>query len=119
MMSAEIRALLERYLDAWNKGDLDAVDETCSTGFLFQQPGMPDAAGIAAHRGYVQAFQAALPDVQITLDQLICEGEHYAARYTLIGTHAGSSPVLPGVPSGNRIEVTAGEFGRVVDGKFC
>jgi predicted ester cyclase len=117
-VSAVIKALLDRYFRAWNNGDRNAVDETCSPDFVFHVAGMPDMVGLEAHHGYIAAWQTAMPDVHIAMDRLIVEGEHYAARYIMTGTHTGSSPAIPAPPMGKQISVSALEIGRVVDGRF-
>jgi hypothetical protein len=41
-MSTEVKTSLERDLQAWNDGDMDAVKETCNPGSVFHQPPLPD-----------------------------------------------------------------------------
>ena len=117
-MSTEVRTLLDRYFQAWNDGDPGAIDETCSPQFVFHQPPLPVMVGLEAHHGYLAAFQTAMPDVHIAIDQLLVDGEYYAARYTLTGTHTGASPAIPAPPMGRQVCTTALEIGRIVDGRF-
>jgi steroid delta-isomerase-like uncharacterized protein len=61
---------------------------------------------------YLDAF----PDVQITVDDLIAEGDRVAARFTGQGTHKGPFMGLP--PTGKPFTLTAIDILRIVDGKI-
>jgi len=61
-------------------------------------------------------FYSAFPDVHVTIDDMVVEGERVAVRFTLGGTHKGE---FMGVPPTSK-KVTIGEIGiiRVAGGKF-
>ena len=72
-------ALAERYLAAWNTGDLDAFDEIIAPSYVNHAPGLPDPVpGPAGLRPIVSAMRTAIPDL------------HFEPLHVVDG--AGSSP---------------------------
>ena len=71
--------------------------------------------GVEPFRHQVAAFRAAFPDLHVSIEDLLVDGERFASRTTVTGTHTGD---LMGVPAtGNRITVEAVDIGRVENGK--
>ncbi len=53
-MSEDIKAKFRRIVDeAWNKGNLDILDELHSTGYVEHRPPFPDVAGLDAFKQMV------------------------------------------------------------------
>ena len=62
-------------------------------------------------------YLAAFPDLRITTDDIIAEGDKVVARWTVTGTHQGE---LMGIPaSGKQISFTGMTVHRFVDGKIA
>jgi steroid delta-isomerase-like uncharacterized protein len=116
-MSEANKALMRRELEeVWNKHNPDAVDEIYAPGFVNHSapPGMPnDREGFKA---FVGINLGAFPDVKVTSDSLVAEGDKVVNRWTAIGTHTGE---LMGIPAtGKRITMTGITIVRVADGKI-
>jgi steroid delta-isomerase-like uncharacterized protein len=115
-MSEQNVATLERAVEQMNAGNLDGymdlyADDLTLHGY---PPGVEGKQG--AHAFYAQ-FRRALPDLELTADETIAQGDLLAARYTIRGTH---SDEFMGVPaSGNRIEVNGQSFFRFQDGRVA
>jgi predicted ester cyclase len=77
-------------------------------------PGTP--TGIEGAKQTIGAFLAAFPDVEITLDDLIAEGDKVVARFTARGTHKGA--MMGMAPTGKRVTVTAIDIVRISQGKI-
>jgi len=61
---------------------------------------------------------AAMPDYNVSIDDLIAEGDRVAARFTMRGTHTGAD--FLGLPaSGRKINVTGISIFRIADGKIA
>ena len=61
-------------------------------------------------------FKQAVPDMNVTVDQLVAEGDRIACRWTSTGTQTGE---LFGIPAtGNQLHVTATLIYRVEDGQL-
>ena len=73
-----------------NQGKLDVVGEIFSENFVNQSPppGMP-AKGHAAITELFTMLRSAFPDIHISLDHEIAEGEYVVHHITVTGTHKG------------------------------
>lgn len=52
---------------------------------------------------FVRNVRTALPDLRITIEDLIAEGDQVAVRVVLEGTHSGTGLGIP--PSGRRVKI--------------
>src|SRR5438270_8352980 len=122
MTPDEGRALINRFYDeGWNANNLDVYDELVTDDFVDHQavPGLPPG-----REGFKQLnvmFRAAMPDVWVTVDDIITDSERdlVAARWTSTGTHTGPLFGIP--PTGNSVKITATvfyscEIGRLPEG---
>jgi predicted ester cyclase len=95
--------------------DLDRLGEFFAQTFVSHNmpPGMPQ--GLDGVRAFFQAFLDGLSEIEVTVDELIADGNRVAVATTTSGTHTGE---LFGVaPTGRRIAVTGIDMVRV-DGKI-
>ena len=60
-------------------------------------------------------FTSAFPDLKITHEHLIAEGDMVGGRFTLTGTHQGDFAGIPA--TGNQVSVTGHDFARLTGGK--
>ena len=103
------------YEEVLNKGDLDRIPELCSEDIVDHEspPEMPQ--GIEGIKAFVSMFREAFPDLRVTVEDELAEGDRAAARSRWTGTHDGQFMGVP--PSGNRIDIEAIDIIRIVDGK--
>jgi steroid delta-isomerase-like uncharacterized protein len=96
--------------------DLSVVDEFFAPDFVSHTnpPGLPD--GIEGVRRFFAMFRVAMPDVEVTIDELIVDGDRAAVATTITGTHTGELLGLPA--SGRRVNVVGVDLVRVRDGKI-
>jgi steroid delta-isomerase-like uncharacterized protein len=117
-MSEENKALLRRYFEeAWNKHNPAAIDEFYAPDLVNHSapPGMPnDREGVKAGLGM---FLGAFPDVKVTSDFVIAEGDKVAMRFTTRATHTGEWLGTPA--TGKRMEVTGIVIARVAGGRIA
>jgi predicted ester cyclase len=97
-------------------GDLSVMDELVAEDFLDHSalPGTPP--GREAAKTFVRIFHAGFPDLSLTNEDIIGEGDKVVHRYVLRGTHQGEFMGIP--PTGNRIEVHGIDELRVAGGKI-
>jgi len=102
-MSTEAnKALLRRAWDAiYGQGRLDSVEEFVLDDVVAHEPD-GDVRGIEEFKRYLATYLAAFPDTSATIEDVIAEGDKVVSRYTVRGTHTGSTEVY-GPPSGKRI----------------
>src|SRR3712207_4779754 len=117
-MSEENKALARRWVDIFNQGNLDLVEEIYAPNFVGHDPTMPeDVRGVEGRREFYGMYQSAFPDTQITIEDQLAEGDRVATRWTARGTHQGELMGVP--PSGNRVEVPGTTISRIEGGKVA
>ncbi len=117
MSSEENKALVRRFYEEIDKGNLEAMDELVAEDYLDHNP--PPFPGLAPGReGLKQAFKIfwqATPGCH-HIDQQIAEGDKVVTRLTAIGKHEGD---LPGAPrTGNSLTMTSITIHRIANGKL-
>ena len=65
---------------------------------------------------YAAEVRDAFPDVRVTVEDQVAEGEEVATRYTLVGTHRGELMGIP--PTGNPVEIVGVAIDRLANGKI-
>jgi steroid delta-isomerase-like uncharacterized protein len=117
-MSEEKKAVVRRYNELveqyWRTGDADAFDEVVASDFVHHSPGLPpDLEGM---KQALPMFRAAFPDMRLTVEEMIAEGDKVVDRVTVRGTHEGE---LMGIPaSGKQVEFMETHISRIADGKI-
>jgi predicted ester cyclase len=64
-----------------------------------------------------QMARASFPDMMVTTEDLIAEGDKVVERWTLTQTHTGE-PFMGASASGKRVQVTGISIYRIADGKI-
>ncbi len=110
------KAVVRRYLeDGWGKGDLMVLDELIAPvavhPYYREYP-----AGAEGFKEAIAGPRRTLPDLHITVDDLVAEGDRVVARYIWDGTDLGGWPGMP--PTGKRVKTTGVDIYRVIDGKI-
>ena len=114
-MAEETRAIIARFYDGINAGDLEVIDELIADDFVEREdfPGIsPDKEGT---RQFFTIFRTAFPDLHMEAHEAVIDGDLACVRSTMSGTHEGDFMGMP--PSGKRFEVTAFDLVRLRDGQ--
>jgi steroid delta-isomerase-like uncharacterized protein len=118
-MSAANKALAKRLIDeAFNAGRLEVVDEVFSNDFVGHDPALPqDMRGPAAAKELIAGYRAAFPDIRLTIEDQIAEGDRVVTRWRGTGTHRGE---LFGIaPTGKQATVDGITIDRIVNGRIA
>ncbi len=118
MSTEENKALVRRFIEVANQGNVTEVSTTLDELFVPDFVRHDPAGGFRSREDYKQflfSLQAALPG-QLTLEDLIAEGEKVVVRYTFHGTHQGQWRGLP--PTGKAVTFTGIFICRIRDGKI-
>ncbi|HPG40180.1 MAG TPA: ester cyclase [bacterium] len=117
MSVEENKALIRRYIaELINTGNVDHVEEFISPDFTEVYAGKRYQVGIQGAREHVIGVRQTYPDLTLTVDQQIGEGDWVATSITARGTHQG---VWLGMkPTGKTVVYTGVNVERVVDGKI-
>ncbi len=115
MSAEENKAMVRRIVEeALNKGDLAVVDEVIADSYIYHVPGN-EIEGPEGFKQYVNMMRTALPDLNITVDNMVAEGDMVASRFTVRGTHRGE--LLGIAPTGRQVAITEAIFIHFEDGK--
>jgi steroid delta-isomerase-like uncharacterized protein len=111
MSVVENKAFVQRYVEEpWNKGNVAILDEMCGPGFHLEGLG-----GVAAFKAGITSYRTAFPDLHLTVEEMIAEGDKVAYRWTARGTHRGEYEGI--APTGKTITLTGITIIRIVNGK--
>jgi predicted ester cyclase len=112
-----VRRMVEDCINAYRPDLLDGVVDP-AVRVHAETPGTaPDTEGIDELRRSVAGFRAALPDLRISLEQLIGEDDLVAARWTARGTHRGP---LAGIEATGRSLIWGGmDIYRIEGGRIA
>ncbi len=89
-MSTETnKALTRRYaLEPWVHGKLETYDELCGPKFVLHAPD-GSTQNLQDIKNAVTDFRRAMPDIQVTIHEMVAEGDLVIYRWTMAGTHTG------------------------------
>ena len=116
-MSEENKAVVRRFLEeVFNNGNLAVIDELIAPGFV-EHPSQPgQQPGPEGAKQAIGMFRAAFPDLRVTIDDMIAEGDRVVVRTTFTGTHQGDMMGIP--PTGKQVSLSAISIERISGGKF-
>lgn len=124
-MSEANKSIARRLVEeVWNKGNLTVAEEILSPKLrdwdaarLSYDPDDPEVGqGAEGFKQLVTMFRTAFPDVYLTIDDMIAEGDRVVVRWTARGTHKDYLKDI--APTGKQITITGVDIHRIVDGKI-
>jgi steroid delta-isomerase-like uncharacterized protein len=117
MSSEESKAIMRRFWDAWEQGNVDLLDELLAPEYINHTLATPDLPpGPEGVKEVVNMFHSAMPDLRVVIEDMIAEGDNVATRYSLEGTHRGE--LFGGAPTGKQLSIKSITLERVVEGKI-
>ena len=108
------RAVVE---EAFNRGNVDALDELVDPNHKNNDPVAAELPpGVEGLKQLVRLYRSAFPDVQVTIEDEIAEGDRVVTRWSARGTHQGD---FIGVqPTGKQATATGITIDRISGGKI-
>jgi predicted ester cyclase len=115
-MSTETnKALIRRIFEEGMNGGRPAVyDETIAPDYVNHDLPAP-APGPEGFKIVTAMFKAAFPDMHVTIEEEIAEGDKVATRGYFSGTHKGEFMGIP--PTGKTIKISYIDIWRVANGR--
>ena len=117
-MSEDNKAAARRVVEeGFNQGNLDVIEEVVGEGFVGHDPVDPeDTVGIEGIKTRVEIYRGAFPDLEVSIQEIVAEGDLVATRWIARGTHEGE---LMGIaPTGRATEGHGMTIDRFEDGKL-
>ena len=107
MTTMENRTTVLEMLDAaLNRGDISVVERTVAGDHIEHETDGDEVGREHVAQG-ILAYRAAFPDLRMSFDDQICEGDRVVTRWTGTGTHLGN---LNGVPPTGQVAEVWGVF---------
>ena len=109
---ASARRVIE---EIWNQGKVEVVDELYAPSFVNHRPSPGTTSDREGLKQDVAQTRRAFPDGNLTVDDIIAEGDLVVSRWTFTGTHTED---LWGIPAtGKRVRLTGIHMDRIVNGQ--
>ncbi|MGA8545269.1 MAG: ester cyclase [Mycobacterium sp.] len=110
-----------RFHDIVNSGDVAVIskmiDELVEPDALIRTPVPLDVTGAEALKHVWAVLLAAFPDLHLTVEDMIAEGDKVVVRNTVTGTHRGEYMGLP--PTGKSVTYNEIFIFRFVNGRIA
>ncbi len=118
-MSEQNKAIVRRlFEELWNKGNLSLADQLFTPNYTHHDSSSPDFGhGPESERKRATLYRTAFPDLRLTIEDLIAEGDTVMARWSCHGTHKGD---LSGIaPTGKHFTISGVTTVRFLNGKLA
>ena|ERR1051325_4718609 len=115
MSVEENKTLIRRYVEAWNRGDLQALSEFWSRELVHHT--RSNTHGYEDTKRIVAAFMSQFPDMRFRLDDIIAEEDKVVSRMTWSATHKPDHPEGP--KTGRPITCTVIGIARLAGGRIA
>ena len=116
LLEAKNKEFIQSYTeDFWNTHNIEAFDKYYAADFVVHFANGDQNREQA--KGLYQAYFAAFPDLHITTDDLVAEGDKVTKVWTAKCTHTGEFMGIPA--TNNKLAVKGIEVFRLADGKIA
>ena len=118
MSAEENKAVVRRFLEGiLTQGNPDVEDELAAPNFVVHDPsseaGDVDAEGV---KGSIAWSHSTFPDLRVTIEDQVAEGDKVATRWRVRGTHQGE--MMGVAATGNQVTFTGTQTDYISGGKI-
>jgi steroid delta-isomerase-like uncharacterized protein len=116
--SPDNKALPQRvFMEILNKGRLEVADEIVAPHFRLHSPTRDEPfEGPGGFKEFVGDLRRGFPDLTITIDKVMGEGDFVTIRSHVAGTHLGTYRGIP--PTGRKIAQSQLHMFHILDGRI-
>lgn len=119
-MSVKVNKALSRrfYEEAFNQGNLDVIDELIAEDAIDHEefPGKINGPVREQIKQIVAMFRNGFPDIHVSVEDLIGEGDKVGARLTFRGTHTAEFMDIPA--TGKQVTFPMIDIVRIANGQM-
>ncbi len=116
MSTEENKAIMHRVVEeVFNKKNLALADELIDINFVHHGTGGVELKGPEGFKQFAAMMLTAFPDIRLTIEDMVAEGDKVVSRLTSRGTHTGNFMDI--APTGKQITVTGIVINRIAGGK--
>lgn len=110
--------MLASYIsEVWEEGNPEKVREFAAPGYRRHVNASGEPLDIDAQITRLEGMRMAFPDITVTVENVVVEGDWIAFRGVLTGTHQG--PFLGIAPTGRSVRVSLVDMMRLENGKIA
>ncbi|WP_440988702.1 ester cyclase [Haloarchaeobius baliensis] len=114
---AENEALARTLIqEVWNEGDRDQLALVLDPDVVLHLDGETDLVGRDAYWEFVSRYRTSFPDLELTIEDVVSEGDKIVLRLRIRGTHEGT--MMDVEPTGNRIDLSRMVIYHLEDGRI-
>jgi steroid delta-isomerase-like uncharacterized protein len=104
------------WIEGLNRGDVSAADAAFAPDCVVHNTGVADQLrGVDAWKNLMAGFLRAFPDLHITVEDQLIQGDQVAFRWRATGTHTG--PLGAAAPTGRPVVLDGLILDRVAEGR--
>lgn len=121
MCEKKVQVLLDKVLEMWNKPDMALIPQLYTADCVATTSSAPEPyIGHDGIRKWIEISRAMMPDLKMTFDEAVMQGDKTATIWTMTGTHTGPMMTPLGVvpPTGKKVRVVGLGIDYMKDGKF-
>ena len=118
MSTEDNKALVHRFFqEFWDQKNLAVADELLAATHVDHTPGSPPGLppGPEGFKQFASVYFAAFPDLRLTIEDMVAEGDKVVTRWTSHATHTGNLFGIP--PTGKSTSITGITISRLAGGK--
>jgi steroid delta-isomerase-like uncharacterized protein len=116
-MSAHNKAAARAVFEVWSTGELERLDELVAPDVVHHDPYDPHGAeGLAGMKRTIELNRSAFPDMHLSVEDQIAEGDRVATRWRGEMTHTGE--LAGAAATGRRVTITGITIDRFEEGKI-
>jgi predicted ester cyclase len=117
MSTEKNKAIVRQFFEVGpSKGNLIEANKLLSSDFVMHTP-LRAASGIQGIDDVITTCRAAFEHLNVTVEDMMAEGNKVAVRFTACGIHRGAFMALQ--PTGKPITMTGIEIFRIENGKIA
>jgi steroid delta-isomerase-like uncharacterized protein len=114
MSTKENKALVRRAVECFNRRDLDGFFKVLARDYIEHLP--TGDVSLAHLKNYASSFFTAFPDIIITINDIVAEGDKVAVSVNWKATHQGEYMGIPA--TGKKIDIMVAWIIKISDGKW-
>jgi predicted ester cyclase len=116
------QVLLDKVLEMWNNPDLALIPELYTADAIATTSSMPEPyLGHEGIKKWIEITRVMMPDLKMTFDEVVVQGDKIATMWTMTGTNTGPMQMPGGVlpATGRKVRISGLGIDYLKDGKFA
>ena len=114
MSTEDNKTLARRAYETFKQRNWSVYYEMMAPDVVYHNASMT-IQGLEAYQQFLSLYLTAFPDIRLTIEDLIAEGDRVVVRQTFRGTHQGDLMGIP--PTGKQVSATGILITRITNGR--